>query len=112
MNQPKYITYMNQPKYITYKGTKYQRVDTLSEIVVQPRLRISDITLANHRPSDEAFIALGHNFQVKLNNGTTVEATEDKLLGRYWETIPAIRKRKTPKELAALLKNKVWDEEY
>ena len=84
----------------------------LDEIIVQPRLRISDITLANHRPSDEAFIALGRNFQIKLNNGTTVEATEDELLGRYWETIPAIRKRKTPEELAALLKNKVWDEEY
>ena len=27
---------MNQPKYITYKGAKYQRIDTLSEIIVDP----------------------------------------------------------------------------
>ena len=27
---------MNQPKYITYKGAKYQKIDTLSEIVVEP----------------------------------------------------------------------------
>lgn len=84
----------------------------LDEIVVQPRLRISDITLSSDQPSVDAFIALGYNLQVKLNNGTTVEATEDELLGRYWETVPEIRKRKTPEELAALLKNKVWDEEY
>ena len=84
----------------------------LDEIVVQPRLRISDITLPSDQPSDDVFVALGHNFHIKLNNGTTVEATEDELLGRYWETVPEIRKRKTPEELAALLKNKVWDEEY
>lgn len=84
----------------------------LDEIIVQPRLRISDITLSSDQPPGDVFGALGHNFQIKLNNGTTVEATEDELLGRYWETIPAIRKRKTPEELAALLKNKVWDEEY
>ena len=84
----------------------------LDEIVVQPRLRISDITLSSDQPPVDAFIALGYNLQVKLNNGTTVEATEDELLGRYWETVPAIQQRKTPEELAALLKNKVWDEEY
>ena len=27
---------MNQPKYITYKGAKYQKIDTLSEIMVDP----------------------------------------------------------------------------
>lgn len=84
----------------------------LDEIIVQPRLRISDITLSSDQPSGDVFVALGHNLQVKLNNGTTVEATEDELLDRYWETVPEIRKRKTPEELAALLKNKVWDEEY
>ena len=84
----------------------------LDEIVVQPRLRISDITLSSDQYTDDVFVALGHTLQVTLNNGTTVEATEDELLGRYWETVPEIRKRKTPEELAALLKNKVWDEEY
>jgi hypothetical protein len=86
----------------------------LDEIIVQPRLRISDITLSSDQtPWDvDVFTALGYNLQVKLNNGTTVEATEDELLDRYWETVPAIQQRKTPEELAALLKNKVWDEEY
>ena len=79
---------MKQPKYITYKGAKYERISTIDEIVVQPRLRISDITLSSDQPPGDVFGALGHNFQIKLNNGTTVEATEDELLGRYWETVP------------------------
>jgi hypothetical protein len=35
---------MKQPKYITYKGAKYQKIDTLSEIVVQPHANCCVIT--------------------------------------------------------------------
>ena len=35
----------SNPKYITYRGAKYQRVSTLSEVVVEPRNRCCVLTI-------------------------------------------------------------------
>lgn len=40
---------MNQPKYITYKGAKYQKIDTLSEIIVEPGYRCCIIEFSDDR---------------------------------------------------------------
>ena len=45
---------IQQPKYITYKGAKYQKIDTLSEIIVDPlprRCCVVIITIARHTVS-------------------------------------------------------------
>ena len=71
---------MNQPKYITYKGAKYQKIDTLSEIVVDPLPRCCIIEYG----SDRRGITI---ISVKLERGNPKKVAQDFLDKRKQEAI-------------------------